>query len=347
MPVLTDQTLELKLKKCLESNESLSELAPVLLQALTSNSKSRKLTAQRFLQLHPDWSTWKKTFEPWLRSESQWPWIILLSWLHHQKLVINLKDKELLYEKIQQQNQLSILAKASGWQVLYETLDELKLQARHDLHNRIMQMRALLFEELHTWKSQRLREQELKVLARLKKKFPQDQDIENEQKVFKEAQALEKLHARLREQRKFDHKLELPDDNIKIPDALKASLQAEGEYKPELFYDLAIFCCFLEDWKSALGFINQVTTPSQARDWLEIEILIHLHRYVDVLQGLSILENRWHFDAETFFASSYARAQAYYGLNQKEKALEVLETLLSTRPLYRQASELLSLWKSP
>lgn len=347
MPVLTDQALELKLKKSLESNQFPSELAAVLLQALTSNSKSKKLTAQRFLQLQPNWLNWRKTFEPWLRSENQWPWLIILTWIEHHKLVFNLKEKQLLYEVIHKQNQLSSLAKASGWQVLYESLDDLKLQARHDLQEKIMQMRALLFEELQTWKSQRLREQELKVLARLKKKFPQDQDIENEQKVFRESQALEKLQARLREKRKLDRKLDLPDEKVTIPEALESSLQKEGQLKPELFYDFAIFCCFVEDWSTALKFVRQATSPSQSRDWLEIEILIHMNRFVDVLQGLILLENRWHFDPETFFASSYARAQAYYGLNQKEKALEVLESLLSTRPIYRQASELLSLWKSP
>lgn len=347
MPVLTDQALELKLKKSLETNQFPSELAAMLLQALTSNSKSKKQTAQRFLQLQPNWLNWRKTFEPWLRSENQWPWLIILTWIQHHKLVLNLNEKQLLYDVILQQNQLSSLAKANGWQVLYEFVDDLKLQARHDLQDKILQMRALLFEELQTWKSQRLREQELKVLARLKKKFPQDQDIENEQKIFRESQALEKLQSRLREKRKLDRELDLRDEKIVIPKALESSLQKEGEHKPELFYDLAIFCCFLEDWNAALKFIRQAPSPSQPRDWLEIEILLHLNRFVDVLQGLNVLENRWHFNPETFFASSYARAQAYYGLHQKEKALEVLESLLSTRPLYRQASELLNLWKSP
>jgi len=347
LPVLTDPSLELKLKKHLESGQSLSELAPHLIQALTSNSKSKKATAQRFLQLTPVWTDWKASFEPWLRSEEKWPWIVILSWIQHQKLVLNLKEKELLYETLKTQNQLHLLAKSMGWQVLYDSVDELKLKARHDLHSKIKQMRDLLFEELQTWKSQRLREQELKVLARLKKKFPLDQDIENEQKLFKESQALEKLQARLREQRKSDKKLEFPKEELEIPDPLRNSLQKQGEMNPHLFYDLAVFCCFLEDWSSALHFIHQDPTAEQARDWLEIEILLKLHRYVDVLQGLVILENRWYADPETFFASSYARAQAYFGLHQKEKALEVLETLLSSRPLYRQASELISLWRSP
>lgn len=346
MPVLTDQAFELQLKKVLESKESISSLSSSLIEALSSNSRAKKLTAQRFLQLTPEWVVWKKDLEPWLRALPEWPWPVILSWISFQKLSVTLQEKELIKKSLEKQNQMMCLAKSIGWQSLFNEVEDLKAQAREDIVARIQGIRALLFEELQTWKSQRLREQELKVLARLKKKFPQDLDIENEQKVFKENQALEKMQSRVRDQRKHVKSLNLPDEKSELPAGLRHSMQTVGEQHVSEFYNLAIFCCFVEDWEWALKMVHQAE-PTQSRDWLEVEIGLKLHRYVDVLQGVTAIEHRWAQEPETFFGTSYIKAQAYYGLGKKEKALEILETLLATRPQFRQANELIQLWRNP
>lgn len=346
MAVLTDKALELQLKRCLESKSNPGELASVLLDALSSTSKARKQTALRFLQLNPEWLIWRKDLEPWLRSLSEWPWALILSWISHQKLSFTLDEKEIIRKVLQKQNQMMCLAKGQGWQSLYDEVEDLKEKARDELQAKIKSIRTLLYEELQTWKSQRLREQELKVLARLKKKFPQDMDIEHDQKVFRENQALEKLQNRIRSKRSQTRSLELPFANESLPEGLKQALQKAGEENPERFYDLAIFCCFVEDWNWAFHMVRQAP-ESKNRDWLEVEILIKLERFVDVLQALITLETRWAQDPETFFGTAYARAQAFYGLGKKERALEVLESLMASRPTYRQAAELLALWRNP
>lgn len=346
MPVLTDKALELQLKRCLESKSSPSELSSVLIDALSSTSRVRKQTALRFLQLLPEWTLWKKTFEPWLRSQGDWPWALVLAWISHQRLTFSLDEKEILKKVLQKQDQMMCLARGQGWQALYDEVEGLKVKARDDLQIKVMSIRTLLYEELQTWKSQRLREQELKVLARLKKKFPQDMDIERDQKLFKENQALEKLQSRIRNKRNQQKSLSVPQQMESLPDPLRANLQAAGQKHPHLFYDLAIFCCFAEDWSWAFQMVRQAP-ESSARDWLEIEILIKLERFVDVLQGLATVEIRWAQDPETFFASAYARAQAFYGLGKKERALEVIESLLASRPAYRQAADLAAQWRNP
>jgi hypothetical protein len=346
LPVLTDQSFELELKKVLESKDSISSLSSSLVEALSSNSRQRKLTAQRFLQLTPEWTLWKRDLEPWLRSLPEWPWPVILNWISHQKLSVTLQEKELIKKSLEKQKQMLCLAKSTSLQSLFVEVEELKVQARSEMRARIQGLRALLFEELQTWKSQRLREQELKVLARLKKKFPQDLDIENEQKVFKENQALEKMQSRMRDQRNHVKSLNLPQEKSELPEGLRSSLQEVGQLHISEFYNLALFCCFVEDWEWALKMVYQAE-PSEARDWLEVEIGLKLHRYVDVLQGVTAIEHRWAQSPETFFGTSYIKAQAYYGLGKKEKALEILETLLATRPQFRQAHELIQLWKNP
>lgn len=343
---LTDVQLELDLKRVLEDQRPLSEVAPLLINALRSKEKAKRQTVIRFLQLHPEWNVWKDEFEPWLRSQFEWPWEFLIPWLSHQRLTLSLDDRQKLKEIWVEQNVTHLLAKNSDWSVVFEEHADWRSSARFDLQRRILLVRDLLFEELNTWKSQRMREQEKRALSRLRKKFPMDHDIQKQFRSFREVQAFETLQERIRQRRNQAPQLKFEEDVTELPDLWRQELQKKGTEYPELFYDFAIHCCFCEDWAWALHLANQAA-PSQARDWLEVEILLKLRRYVDVLQALTVVEARWAEDSETFFASAYVRAQAYFGLGRKQQAFEVLESLLASRPLYRQGVELLNLWRSP
>src|SRR5438045_1672190 len=96
----TDMQLELELKSALDEGRSLSSVAHILIEAFESEEKTKKQTALRFLQLHPEWNTWKKDFGPWLQNESKWPWEFILSWLTHQRLTLSLEDRQTLYQTL-------------------------------------------------------------------------------------------------------------------------------------------------------------------------------------------------------------------------------------------------------
>ncbi len=341
----TDMQLELELKSALDEGRSLSSLAPLLIEAFESGEKTKKQTALRFLQLHPEWKLWKKSFEPWLRNESRWPWEFILSWISHQRLLMSLDEREIFYQQLVKQKALLTLAKFPEWGVVYPNLLEIRNQARLDIQKKILEVRDLLFEELRTWKSQRLREQEMRVLKRLIAKFPNDPDILREQEKFRQNQAVETLGARIRQKRSEKiRSIQFTEDLVQLPEEWEEQLLQYADVHPKETYDLCVACCFMEYWPTALKLVNKAEACSQ-RDWLEIEILLQLKRYVDVLQGLHVIELRWSDNSETFFATAYIRAQAFFGLGHKEKALEVLESLLSSRPLYRQGVELLHMWR--
>ena len=185
----------------------------------------------------------------------------------------------------------------------------------------------------------------MKVLKRLRMKFPNDPDILSEQEKFRQNQASEVLGSKLRQKRSQKVRgFHIREELVQIPEEWELQLVNYCERFPEQTYDLTIACCFMEDWVTALRLVNMAQASSK-RDWLELEILIKLKRFVDVLQGLQVIEMRWAHDGETFFATAYIRAQALFGLGQKEKAIEVLESLLASRPLYRQGVELLHMWR--
>jgi hypothetical protein len=341
----TDVNLEMELKSALDEGRPLSTVAHLLIEAFESGTKAKKQTAIRFLQLHPEWNFWKKEFGPWLQNEMRWPWELILSWLSHQRLTLSLHDRQLLSEAIEKQKASAVLARFPDWGVVFPQVSELRNQARFDVQKKILEVRDLLFEELRTWKSQRLHEQEFKVLQRLKAKFPNDPDIQSEQEKFRQKQAVETLGAKIRQKRSQKVSgLQFKEEITQIPEELEQELLNHADLHPEKAYDMSIACCFMEDWVTALHLVNRAEA-SAARDWLELEILLNLKRFVDVLQALQVIEMRWAHDGETFFATAYVRAQALYGLGQKEKALEVLESLLASRPLYRQGVELLHIWR--
>jgi hypothetical protein len=342
---MTDSQLELDLKTALEEGKDLSTFALTLFDAMTSNNKARKQTALRFLQLHPDWSLWKKVFKPWFQQESKLPWEIVLSWMSLQKLLLSLNDRATLYHSLEKQKSLMTLSRFADWNIVYPELKDLRNQARFDIQRKILEVRDLLFEELRTWKSQQLREQEMKILTRLKKKFPNDPDILRELEKFKQNQAVEKLGIRLRKKRSQKiREIQFKEEITQVPIEWENALLEYAKKNPRDSYDLAIACCFMEDWVTALK-LNNIAESNVQRDWLELEILLKLNRFIDVLQALYVIEMRWSHDGETFFATAYIRAQALYGLGQKTKALEVLESLLASRPLYRQGAELLHIWR--
>lgn len=342
----TDMKLELELKSILDEGKSLSRAAGLLIEAIESGDKAKRQTAVRFLQLHPEWKYWKKDFEPWLQSLGAWPWDLLLHWLNHQRLLFSLEDREALKAAFVKQKVIYQVVRYGDWGVMLENIKDVRSQARLDIQKRILEVRDLLLEELRTWKSQRLREQEFKVIKRLRKKFPNDPDIALEEEKLKQNQAFEVLGNKLREKKTGPKTKELrfKEEVTHLSEEIEKQLLDFVDQNPHEAYDLAIACCFIEDWVTALHLINRAV-PSVQRDWLELEILLNLKRFVDVMQALQVIELRWSQDPETFFATAYCRAQALYGLGQKEKALEVMESLLASRPLYRQGVELLHIWK--
>jgi hypothetical protein len=91
--------------------------------------------------------------------------------------------------------------------------------------------------------------------------------------------------------------------------------------------------------------ILQLAPLSSEKDWLLCEILLLQNKFVDLLTLLPKIEIHYAHDAQTFFHTAYLRAKCFYGLGQKETAVEVLESITTTQPDYRDSSILLTQWR--
>lgn len=202
-----------------------------------------------------------------------------------------------------------------------------------------------LLEQLVTLRTQQLFEQERQVLQKLQKMYPQDAEVLSELRAHKERYALEILarHSRFSRNIRFQEVPTEPELEAIRP-ALSTLLREAAEENPILALDFAVAAAMLEMWEEALTLLEFSPDSVQAR-WLRLELLLSAGRHLELLQEIARVELLHAEDAETFFATSYLRAQALWGLGQKHTAIEVMESLLAARPHYRAGLSLLSLWR--
>ena len=108
--------------------------------------------------------------------------------------------------------------------------------------------------------------------------------------------------------------------------------------------DFALLFYFMGDLNKSISILNQ-TTDDEATDWLKVDILLYLNRFLDVLSLLNEFESKYSHNPETAFASTYVRAQAYWGLKAQHKAISIMQDLINVRPDYRSAQSFLIKWQ--
>ncbi|NUN05676.1 MAG: hypothetical protein HUU57_07935 [Bdellovibrio sp.] len=273
------------------------------------------------------------------------PWPYFLEALGKAQLNIDEKTKQALLEGLQES---SALANASRSKALDSLLPEL-IQARQDrkyhIHKDYLNNKKTLLDQLVTLRTQQLYEQEKLLLQRLQKLYPGDFEILREAGAHKQRYALEVLQKRSPKSRQLKEEdfIEADPELDKALAGLLASLREHAEQSPEMAFDFAIAAFMLESYEAALDILNFSEQTSSVL-WFRLEVLLRCRRFVQVLNELSKVELQYANDPETFFSTAYLRAQALWGLGQKHTALEVLESLLSSRPHYRAASALHSIW---
>lgn len=206
--------------------------------------------------------------------------------------------------------------------------------------------KEVLLEELMTLRTQQLYEHERRVLEKLGKMFPGDPDVEKELRNHKDRYALEILarHSRFQKHLRTDS-FERDPLVEKIKPAMAQLLTEAAVDHRALAADFAVAAATLDLWETALNILALAEDTTSTR-WLRLELLLAAGRHVELLQDLSSVEMQEAGDHETFFATAYLRAQAMWGLGQKESAIEIMEALLASVPQYRSGVSLLTLWRA-
>lgn len=123
-----------------------------------------------------------------------------------------------------------------------------------------------------------------------------------------------------------------------------AKLKKKIKKSPSLAYDGAIALLQMGHAEAALETLRMAKSSLEV-DWLEVDLLLEVRRFVDVLTKLDSMEKQYAADPESTPALTYARAQALWGLQQSQAAIDLLQSLVHIKPDYRSASALLQHWK--
>jgi thioredoxin-like negative regulator of GroEL len=200
-------------------------------------------------------------------------------------------------------------------------------------------------QQLVTLRTQQLFEQEKILLSRLQRMFPGDPDIADVLRDHKERNALEVLSRRSPLSRGTTLRDPAPSQETQLQiNSMKTSLLEAARQNPELVFDFAMAADMLEAPELALTILQQVPLTHD-QQWFLLEVKLKCRRFLEVLSDLNQLELALAHEPETFFATAYLRAQAYWGMQQKHMAIEILENILEARPNYRSSSALLDLWR--
>ncbi len=254
---------------------------------------------------------------------------------------------EAVLEGAKEARHFSHLARSHYLDGLIPEMNQQREKRRKTFQVRAEKRKTELLREMEVLKSQGLHQEEEKIIQLLITLFPEDSELYQLKAELRERLAQEYMSRQSFQPRheiffpQFEKKSE--EEEIQLQEIENAMMEA-AQSAQELATDFALSHIIWDNHEAALRILDQAP-EGPAKDWLRAEALLRGRRFVELLNELLILEEKYADDAETVFSVHYLRAQALWGLKQKFQAIEILEGMVETRPTYRSAASLLQLWK--
>lgn len=222
---------------------------------------------------------------------------------------------------------------------------------KHDFELNRLEIKTKLIAQLNNNRLHQLVEQEEQTLQQLIKIFPHDLEIKLLHQAHLEKKADDILmRIRSTSPKKYSKKpvVTLPEESQEFINELKKHIPSLADRlqteAPEQIYNLSMLALQFDLYDLSLELINK-SPKTFASEWLKAEILFESSRFLDLLRHLEVLE-KTETTPEATYGGIYLKAQAYYGLGQKQMALQLLESLASKVPSYRSTEALLYEWKN-
>ncbi len=250
-----------------------------------------------------------------------------------------------LEEGAKEKNALSELCWTGGMDGYIKTAENYRQQGRDLRIQGFLDRRRKLLDDIDFLKSQNLLDRERSLLEELAHVFPQEKAQDTLFADWKERKSFDVL-GRKPSRPVYKKVIETPH-SPEIREALEmihASCLEVLEDTPDMAMDFCMMMLWFEDFERATYFLLR-TPHSPARNWFQVELLLRQRKAVEALGLITETELITASDPETPFVAAYYRAQALWQMEQKDRAVHILEGLIDSRPQYRLASSLLSVWR--
>ncbi|MES3037059.1 MAG: hypothetical protein V4736_04055 [Bdellovibrionota bacterium] len=272
-------------------------------------------------------------------SSKKIPWPYFFEALKISKMEMNADSINHLKNTLLDVNNRGYASLSSAMDISINEMTAWRKQHRLQTLRLLENEKAEQFDELRVLRAQQLFEREREQLKLLQKKYPDDPEVKKETRKYQERYAEEIILKR--PTRKLTQRRVTVESEVMQNWSVWANLWLKET--PALAPDIIAGFLAMDFPSIALEVWQNTGRPVT---WLGAQVLLENGRFIDVLEMIPHLESKGSSDPETFFASSYLRAQALWGAGQKDKAIEIMEALLNSSPEYRSAREILQTWRT-
>lgn len=285
-------------------------------------------------------------------SVSSFPWGSFHS--AYRQVHFNVSDEllDLIERAIQAEKNFENAAKSA---FLVSALPDLGIylsNKKQEFETERLQIKTKLISQLNHNRLYQLVEQEEQTLQQLIKIFPEDSEVKLLHQAHLEKKA-DDILARVRVPLSRRVSKRVVEPVSKETEAFTAQLRLHintladrlQTESPEQIYNLTLLALQFDLHELSLELINKAP-PTFASEWLKAEILFESSRFLDLLKHIEHLEKTMMQTPESTYGAIYLKAQAYYGLGQKDIAIQLLESLSAKISSYRSTDALLHEWKN-
>lgn len=269
-----------------------------------------------------------------------WKYLFLLIQKYHLPI-----DKEILVQVLLQKNEDSSLLADSR---CLNTTELISLREGY-LDQSYKQEKQLKIEkELQIAKSQKLLKKEgelIQDLIQQDKKNPLFQQKWREYQYKQAKDVFEEYKQAHPEAFYAVQKHTSPEEDQILRKLAEGLSHLADEHSPQIVNDIIVILSSTGYTHLAVKFLENHLNSSE-RQWMYMELLLEDRQFLKCLNFVEQTFMQTKPNSDTAFALNYARAQAYYGLKEYDKAKKILQNLIALRPQYRSAKTLLSQWQS-
>lgn len=340
-------TIELQIQRLLDHEPTLQRAADQMLEKISSNETSdhERLAYWAFLFNAGFYQELLSSFMQRLSENQRVHWGLMIETLALTEIDPGNSVIEAVMKGLKRQNGNEDLWASRSWDMhdprfeqFRQTIGEKKAAAERE-------RKDSLLEKFHFLTSQRMRDQAVRVLKHMIYLYPDEPHFRDLKASFEEEWARDLIAQKFSDAQTptADAAPALSGTERELIDMWAKAAKEAAQKNPAIAYDLAIALHVMEADEAAFE-VAEILPTGVGQDWLIAELLLNLRRYVDLLEHVQQLENKYAADPETAFATSYLRAHALKALGQSAPAVEILRNIVQVRPHYRSAGHLILEW---
>ena len=356
----TQHAVELRIRDLLMKSLSLERVVDTVLSEFGNPTPTREVleTLSTFAMAAGQQLKLNAFLAHLISKKAQLPWGHFCESLFQSTIAIPPNVREALLQGASDQRLVGELARSRYLDSFDDMIRDRHIKRKTLIEAKIQKIKDELLNVASVFRAQGLLKDEAKILQRLLKFFPKDESLaklQAQQKKQVQLQVPESGGQRDSQSSLafWDHPTEVEKPILDL--ILQSMISAlESEPSDELRFQLREdFCVAHIFWGNPMAASQllpalevDAKSRAQALFWLRMEIWLLDRNFSEIL--LQVLQKMQDpsLAPDDVMALNYFRAKALWGLHQDSLAIELIETMLSAHPNYRDLSSLLIEWKA-